>query len=241
MKNAEKWKPSKYESIDGQLRGSRDPVEVAVSSRFVADMTAVFYSRAIPAYAKGKIVDLGCGKAPLYGLYKNHSTEVILTDWPQTFHQNECLDIATDLTQDLPFQNNEFETVLLSDVLEHIPEPEKLLKEIYRILCPQGKLLMNTPFYYPLHEVPYDYFRYTEYALRFMAETAGFKIIELDSFGGIPAIIIDLLGKNFSHNKFTGKFLIHLIYKIGKQFENKSFQKSGRKRFPLGYYMVAEK
>ena len=241
MKNPEIWKPSKYEMVNGQLRGSMDPCELAISSRFIANVVAGFYNRAIPAYCTGKLVDLGCGKAPLYGLYKHYSTNVILADWPQTSHPNECLDYPCDLNQALPFDDNEFDTIILSDVLEHIPEPIQLWQEMYRILSVHGKLLLNTPFYYWLHETPYDYYRYTEYALAYMAQSAGFKVIELDCFGGVPEIILDLLGKKFAMKKSGRTFFLWMIQKLGARLKDKTLEKKSRKLFPLGYFMVVEK
>ena len=55
---------------------------------------------------------------------------------------------------------------------------------------------MNVPFYYWLHERPHDYYRYTEYALRRFAETAGFNFLLIKTLGGVPEIIADILAKN---------------------------------------------
>jgi len=51
-------------------------------------------------------------------------------------------------TKKLPFNENEFDTVILSDVLEHLPTPENIINEIYRVLAKNGKLLLNVPFLY---------------------------------------------------------------------------------------------
>ena len=240
MKNSEKWKSSKYEILHGRLRASRDTGELAVGSRFIADIVADFYSRAIPAYSKGRLVDLGCGKAPLYGLYKDFSSDVTLTDWPHSAHHNECLDCACDLNKRLPFPDNEFNTIILSDVLEHIAEPGQLWKEMHRILSAKGRVLLNTPFYYWIHEQPYDYYRYTEYALKYMAESAGFKVLELDCFGGAPEVVLDILSKRFARNKI-GRVLLWAIQCLQEKTKHRALTKKSRKTFPLGYYMVVEK
>ena len=241
MKKPECWKPTKYEIINGRLIGSSNPKELAICSRLVADMTANFYSRAIPAYVNGRLLDMGCGKAPLYGYYRNYCTEVTLADWPESLHQNQCIDIVCDLNRPLPFKDNEFDTILLSDVLEHLYEPIQLWEEMYRILSPHGKVLLNTPFFYWLHEIPHDYYRYTEHILQYMAESTGFRIIELDSFGGGPVIILDILSKMFSINKKGGRLTQWGIQKIGERLKKASLKKKSRKLFPLGYYMVVEK
>ncbi|HRF81361.1 MAG TPA: methyltransferase domain-containing protein, partial [Flavobacteriales bacterium] len=76
-----------------------------------------------------------------------------------------------------------FDTIILSDVLEHIRKPEALVKEMYRILAPGGQVIMNVPFYYGLHEQPFDYYRYTQFALRAITEDAGFAVVELEAIG----------------------------------------------------------
>jgi SAM-dependent methyltransferase len=241
MKNPHKWRPSKYEISEKGVKGTHNSNELAVSSRLIADLTAAFYNRAIPAYARGKLLDMGCGKAPLYGLYKHYCTDIILTDWDNTLHQNEHLDFTCDLNKPLPVDNNEFNTILLSDVLEHIVEPMPLWKEMHRILSPRGKVILNTPFMYWLHEQPYDYYRFTEHALKHMAESAGFRIIELDSYGGGPAVILDILAKSTATRKKGGRFMQWCIGQFSNRLKKGAFMKKSRKLFPLGYFMVVEK
>src|SRR4029077_560045 len=113
-----------------------------------------------------------------------------------TEHKNRHLDRELDLTNNLPFRDDEFDTIILSDVLEHIPVPEHLWKEMARILSKNGKIIMNVPVFYWLHEEPYDYYRYTEFALRRFVEISGMRLIQLTSIGGAPEIIADLFAKN---------------------------------------------
>ena len=83
MRNAADWKPSKFVVYRDTLwRASRDPNEVYVGSRLVSDLTARFYAEAIPRFVFGHTCDLGCGKAPLAGLYGSRSERVTCIDWP---------------------------------------------------------------------------------------------------------------------------------------------------------------
>lgn len=52
--------------------------------------------------------------------------------------------LAADL-EDLPFQNNSIDAVIVFDVIEHISHPDKGFKEISRILKPQGTFLLHIP------------------------------------------------------------------------------------------------
>ena len=64
-----------------------------------------------------------------------------------------------------------------------------------RLLAPGGKVLLNVPFYYQLHEEPHDYYRYTEFALRRFAENTGFEVLHLEAIGGAVEILADLMAK----------------------------------------------
>ena len=245
MRNREKWKPSKYIYKKGKLIASRDPKEVGIGSRLNADLVADFYGSNLRQHAKGQLLDLGCGKVPLYAAYREFVTDNICADWSDTFHKNEHLDYEIDLTKSLPFSDSEFDTIILSDVLEHIPVPEQLWKEMARILSRNGKIIMNVPFYYWLHEQPHDYYRYTEFALRRFVEMSGLRLIQLAPIGGAPEIMADIFAKNILQLPMLGHslavvtqwFTLRLLRtKFGKKVSEAT---SGS--FPLGYFLIAEK
>ena len=152
MKNCDKWLPSKYVRRNGKLIASRDDREVGVGSRLIADLIAEYYDRLLRIHARGRLLDLGCGKVPLYAAYKDYVTDVICVDWENTSHKNEYLDFECNINDALPFDDEEFNTIILSDVLEHIFRPEDLWKEMHRVLAKNGKLILNVPFYYWIHE-----------------------------------------------------------------------------------------
>ena len=204
MRNKAAWHPSKYVVKNGVLRGSRDRAEVSVGSRLFTDLIALVYERSLPTHARGRLLDLGCGKVPLYMAYREFVTENICVDWQNTLHKNEYLDHECDLTAALPFDDVSFDTIILSDVLEHIPQPELLWTEMARLLAPGGKLLMNVPFYYWLHEQPHDYYRYTEFGLRRFVDLAGLRLLELKSLGGAPEIMADIFAKNVQRVPHVG-------------------------------------
>ena len=245
MRNIEKWKPSKFVYLKGKLRASKDAKEVSIGSRLNVDMIAYFYDKNIRLHAKGKLLDLGCGKVPLYATYKKFVKDNVCVDWGSTLHKNEHLDFELDLTEQLPFINGEFDTIILSDVLEHIPVPEKLWAEMTRILSANGKIILNVPFYYWLHEQPHDYYRYTEFALRRFVEISGLRLIQLEPIGGAPEIMADIFAKNILRLPKLGRalalfvqwFTLKFIHtKYGKKVSDKT-----SRSFPLGYFLIAEK
>jgi SAM-dependent methyltransferase len=245
MKHRDKWAPSKFVYRRGKLIASRDQNEVGIGSRLIADLIAICYDAHIKEYARGKLIDLGRGKVPLYAAYKDRVTDNVCVDWENTSHDNLYLDFECDLTTDLPFKDREFDTIILSDVLEHIPQPERLWKEMSRILSNNGRILMNVPFYYWLHEEPNDYYRYTEFALRRFVESSGLKVTLLKPIGGAPEILADILAKNFLRYPKLGRPLAILVQQFAFAFIKTKFGKKVSEvtsaKFPLGYFLIAEK
>ncbi|MBN1268846.1 MAG: class I SAM-dependent methyltransferase [Kiritimatiellae bacterium] len=191
------------------------------------------------------MLDLGCGKVPLYGAYRDYVTDTICVDWENTQHKSEHVDFQCDLSKPLPFKDKEFDTIILSDVLEHVPEPEHLWKEMARILAAGGKILATLPFYYWLHEQPHDYYRFTEFALRRFAERSGLRLIQLEPIGGVPEILADIHAKQVQSLPLIGKGLATAIQCATKAFVRTPLGRriSGRtaRSFPLAYGVIAER
>jgi SAM-dependent methyltransferase len=245
LNNRDSWTPSKYELVSGRLRGSRNECELSAASRVVADLVAEFYSSAVPRYAKGSLLDLGCGKAPLYGTYCRYVGSVTCIDWEESLHGNQYIDFAHDLNTRLPFTNESFDTIIASDVLEHIRDPRRLLAEISRSLKSDGVLLMNVPFLYGLHEMPHDYYRYTRYSLESLTEDAGLHAICISPIGGICEVIGDIVSKALMYTPHVGTVMAALmqnltnafrISKLGRRVTERTFE-----QFPLGYTVIAIK
>ena len=248
MKNQENWVPGKYEIRNGRLRATRDTSRLKTASRLVTDLVAARYEKAIQTYARGDLIDLGCGAVPLFIAYKDKVNSVTCVDWPSTRHKLDHLDHELDLTERLPLPDNSFDTIILSDVLEHIPNPGQLWSEMQRILTPKGIAIINVPFFYWVHEAPHDYYRYTEYALQRFAEDSGLSVISLQPIGGLPEVLADLIAKKprviplIGHIfRKTTSILIQKITWVYIHSLGKSLSRKTSKRFPLGYFMVVEK
>lgn len=207
MRNAANWRPSKYVHEDGRLRGSTDEHDVAIGSRLLAELNAEAYARLLPRFARGRLLDLGCGKAPLFGEYRRHAGEVICADWPKGLHGNEYVDVACDAGRSLPFRDETFDTVLASDLLEHVYDARGLVGEISRLLRPGGHVIINTPFLYRLHEAPHDYHRFTEFALRRMLEDAGLDCAHIEPCGDASIVVADIVAKCAARWGLVGRFI----------------------------------
>jgi SAM-dependent methyltransferase len=249
MRNRQHWTPTKFKVQHGLFgRGSRlagNIEHVNPASLMICDMVAAFYQRAIPKYCAGSLLDLGCGHVPLYETYRGHVHEITCVDWAETLHSNQYLDVVHDLTSPLPFEDNQFDTVLLSDVLEHIPTPDRLLDEIVRVLKPNGHLLINVPFYYGIHESPHDFFRFTEYALRRFASQRSLEIVELNPTGGVLEVLSDILLKQVGGIPLVGRTVATIGHYLSILFRANplaaAIQRLTEKNFPYFYSFVARK
>ena len=120
-------------------------------------------------------------------------------------HTNEQVDVFFDGTH-FPFENGHFDSVLTSQVLEHVFTPDEFLQEIHRVLKPDGRLLLTVPFVWDEHEQPYDYARYSSFGLRHLLEKNGFTIVSHQKTLQDFRVIIQLInGYIFKKTYWAGR------------------------------------
>jgi SAM-dependent methyltransferase len=125
-----------------------------------------------------RVADVGAGDAPYRELF-DHVDEYVTIDWEHSVHEGgRKVDLVAS-AESIPVPDESFDAVLLTQVLEHVPEPARVLRELHRILRPRGSLFLTAPLVWELHEMPFDYFRYTAPGLEFLLEEAGFAQIEV--------------------------------------------------------------
>jgi SAM-dependent methyltransferase len=140
----------------------------------------------------GKMMDFGCGSKPYQSVFSN-ITEYVGVDYMSEghSHQNENIDVYYN-GKTLPFPDQSFNSIFSSEVFEHIFNLDEILPELYRVLAPGGKILITCPFVWNEHEVPVDFARYTQFALKHLFEKAGFTIIKIDKAGDFLSVIHQL-------------------------------------------------
>jgi len=149
----------------------------------------------------GKILDFGCGSKPYQHLFSN-ATEYIGVDY-EIEGRTENLD-KIDFFYDgkkIPFEDNSFDGILCTEVLEHVFNIDELLTELHRVLKPNGKAIITTPFMWEEHEMPYDFARYTSAAVKFLYEKHGFIIKEQSKSGNTIHVLFQF-GLNYFKNIF---------------------------------------
>lgn len=146
---------------------------------------------------RGTLLDVGCGQMP----YKNH----ILKSNPNVnryigldFAQGKYADIMQpDIAWDghtIPLDSASIDCSIATEVLEHCHHPLTVLKEIRRVLKPDGVFLFTVPFIWPLHDTPHDHYRYTPFSLKLLLQEAGFEDIQINSMGGWNASLAQMIG-----------------------------------------------
>ncbi|HEY3310226.1 MAG TPA: class I SAM-dependent methyltransferase [Anaerolineales bacterium] len=139
-------------------------------------------------YAKGTLLDIGCGMRKYEPIFLPNVSKYIGLDWPQ-FDDRSRQDITGDALH-LPIRSGSIDTVLATELMEHLPSPEVFLAEVARVMCNGGTLILSVPFMEPLHEEPRDFFRFTPYSLQLLLNKNGFTIRQLWSRGGWWSVVL---------------------------------------------------
>jgi len=162
--------------------------------------------RLAPSFT-GRLLDFGCGSKPYKELFINVSDYVGLDyENPGHSHTNEEIDVYYN-GKDIPFPPTHFDCLLSTEVLEHVANIELTLKEWHRVLKPKGRLLLTVPFFFPEHEMPHDYRRYTAIGIETVLMEHGFHCREVTRMG-TPIETISQLTICYIEKMFPAKSMI---------------------------------
>jgi SAM-dependent methyltransferase len=149
------------------------------SSRYRLSQEIEAFAASVPSGAL--VLDAGAGQAP-YKRFFQH-TQYESADFEKVNKAYAPSTYVCDL-QSIPVEHGRFDFIIFNQVLEHVPEPQRVLAELYRVLKPGGKMIYTGPLFYEEHEQPYDFYRYTQFGLRYLLSSAGFIIDRLDWLEG---------------------------------------------------------
>ena len=131
-----------------------------------------------------KVLDAGAGSCP-YTEYFNH-TNYESTDFEYVFDKSSKHKHNFVCSLDnIPKDNDSYDVVINTQVLEHVEYPQKVVNELYRILKPGGKLFLTAPQGWGVHGAPYHFFNFTKFGLESLFKNAGFKIVFIKPRGGM--------------------------------------------------------
>jgi SAM-dependent methyltransferase len=206
----------------------------------------------ITAEITGDLLDVGCGDRPYQAVFTNVKFYVGI-DRPSAVDvarsnnakRRRAIDVAGS-AEALPFCNECFDTVLATQLIEHIAHPGLFFAEATRVLKPHGCLIITFPLIGPLHEEPHDYFRYTEHGIEVFCRENELRIERVEKMGGgwlaIGYLIRDILYADASSSQnglwarmlgFSGS----LLYDISNILDRRDKHPEGT----LNYLIVARK
>ena len=126
---------------------------------------------------------------------------------------NEGLDIISDITS-IPVEDNSFDYILCTEVLEHVPDAPEVIKEFSRILKPGGILLATAPFCSLTHFAPYHFSGYNSFWWQHHLSRNNFKIELIESNGNWFSFVAQELRRSRWMGKTNGMPILGLITRI---------------------------
>lgn len=198
---------------------------------------------AIEKYAKGRLIDIGCGDVPFKEYILPKVEQYDTFDIEKRTNEVKYIGDIHDMHM---LKNSSYDTALCLEVLEHVSNPFQALKEIHRILKKNGILILSVPHLSRLHEEPHDYFRFTKYGLKTSLENTGFEIQNIKEKGGLFSFLGHQISTLFLCSLWHIPVLKHIGFFINKWIFVKFLVfldnlTDKRKLFALGYTVVAEK
>ncbi len=142
-------------------------------------------------HLEGRLLDFGCGRKPYRNLFAVKEYVGVDIEVSGHSHNNSQIDVYYD-GKTLPFDNETFDSFLCSEVFEHLFNLEDIVVEINRVVKKGGRGLITVPFAWPEHEIPYDFARYTSFAMRDILERNGFRVLTVEKSGHFFECIIQL-------------------------------------------------
>jgi SAM-dependent methyltransferase/uncharacterized protein YbaR (Trm112 family) len=191
-------------------------------------------------YLKGDVLEVGAGGNYLKRVYSNKTTSWISSD----YDLRSLIDIRCD-AQSLPFNDSLFDVVICIDVLEHVENPALMISELARVLKNDGILILSTPFFFYLHEAPYDFYRFSKYGLKSLMNRFGLETLDLKPTAGVISTFGIMLTASIVHLLYRIKILCNFILILNKYFQifllplDRFFNRNGR--LSQGHFVIAKK
>jgi ubiquinone/menaquinone biosynthesis C-methylase UbiE len=192
----------------------------------------------------GTILDVGSGPQP----FKKHCSHLhyVSQDFsqyspeenPSGLHlenwQYSKQDIISDILS-IPREDSSFDAILCTEVFEHIPSPIDAIKELSRLLKPNGFLILTAPFCSMTHFAPYFYYSgFSRYFYETHLAENNFEIMELSPNGNYFRYVMQETARfNGMAEKYCGKklswlenIIFRITYKIIAKYEQKDLHSS---------------
>jgi SAM-dependent methyltransferase len=164
----------------------------------------------LPHLAPGiKVLDAGSGRLPEQQL-RSDLLATGATLETLDFLPGEGVDHVADIA-DTKLPSESYDGILCMQVLEHVPDPSAVCRELFRLARPGAQVIVTAPQSAWLHNLPYHYFHFTKIGFRKLLEDAGFEVQAVDPQGGHFAYLAVL-------NHYTCRVIDEIMTKKGSPF-----------------------
>jgi SAM-dependent methyltransferase len=137
-----------------------------------------------------ELLDVGCGSRPYKHIFTPHVVRSVGLD----VAEGPAVDVVGSADA-LPFDDESFDCVLCTQVLEHVEHPAAVVSEAHRVLRHEGVAFMSTHGIARYHPNPNDYWRWTKAGLqRLFTTAAGWADVEVYANGGSATTVVYMVG-----------------------------------------------
>ena len=192
---------------------------------------------------RGVVIDLGGKRSGKRGTFQpsEHQADMWL-------YINLDLQTSPNLFADVtktPLKTQIADSIICTEVLEHLPAPQACVDEMHRLLLDGGVVFASAPFFYPVHADPYDFQRFTEDGIRHLFRD--FKLVEIHRMGGyvgVLGLIVELGISGMGENTYFDKLMRWLMKWISRLLFYYDLRMFGREsaawqKFTTGYFIKA--
>ena len=181
-----------------KLRGLLDG---AIPSDHSSQVTSEWYVERLLNSSNSiiQVMDLGCGTGNSLDLFRRITPDIRWIGLDIEKSPEVVARTRTDgafVTYDgihIPFGDNSFDLIYCNQALEHVRNPENVLREVYRLLRPNGYFVGSTSHLEPYHS--YSFWNYTPYGFSLLIKDAGLQLLEIrpgiDAFALITTHVLD--------------------------------------------------
>ena len=191
---------------------------------------------------QGKILDLGGKKEGKRGNFdlSTHCNNITYLN----IDSSTKPDILSS-ADEIPVESLFFDCVVATELLEYMPDPKKVLIEIYRVTKNKGTVFISVPLLHPVHgDFEFDKLRFTEGHLVKLFEEVGFRDYQIHIMGSVGSVIFDILKVSFGYAGSTriGALAIYFLYLFKPFFKLLDKLSSKQSKFiNTGYFAVLKK
>lgn len=184
-----------------------------------------------------RVLDYGCAEMPYRDLLPA-GTDLVGADLPG--NPNATIDVRSDGT--VPVDDDTFDAVLSTQVLEHVADPAVYLAECARVLRPGGRLLLSTHGIMVWHPDPVDLWRWTSEGLRTAVERAGLEVERFEGVMGLGAAALQLL-QDAAYHRLPRRLrpVLALMIQTTIRLLERRGDAAGRRQNALVFALVASK